>query len=239
MVLDAQALKGLCECLRLVHLLAVLAPSLRRPQLKPIAGPDHHDLRLQPRGIAKRLRKDEATLAIERNLERGAVQVPSKRPRTGVGEGQGVDLLGELHPLSVGMKYDASVDPLAYLAALGELCTETRRDRETSLVVDRVSILACKHRAGLAPTVTSLVSAAGHLPTPALTAKRLRLSLIDHHGGRPTGPVHLFSPLRTTSCHLDWHHTQFVESVKGRSASSPHIRGRDAPGRWGRGTDWP
>ena len=87
------------------------------------------------------------------------------------------------------------------LAALGKIRTETRWDRETSLVVNRVSILTCEHRAGPAPTVTSPVLAAGDLPTPAPGGRGGSPPHIDHHGGGSTGPAHLSSPLRTTSCH--------------------------------------
>ena len=140
------------------------------------------------------------------------------------------------------MERDAAIHPGADLAALGELRTETRRDRETSLVVDRVSILTCEHGAGLAPTRDPWCSAAGFFPTPSLTATTARPGLRGPPRRWSTGPVHLSSPLRTTSCHLDGHHTQSVGVRQGRFASLAPPGTNDRSAQGGRGafrTSWP
>ena len=144
-------------------------------------------------------RHDQPTLAIELDLERRPEQEPLEGAGTFAGDRKSRGLGRELIPCGAGEQRQTAVDPLAHHRPLREVRTETHRDGHPSLIVDRVVVLPCEHRAGFAPTVvTSLAVAAGTVPTPGPPSDRLRSP-----PSRPTGPLGgVPSPILPTSHHF-------------------------------------
>ena len=231
--LDAQSLEVLGEHLRAVHLGAVSAPSLWGPQLELTREPRRRrpaqsrsanspeDERQRPTDPGDRARSRTP-------LRRGSAGSPSAL----VGDRQGRGAFREHLPSGAGEDRQAAVDPLAHLGALGKLRTESRRDGDASLVVDRVLILTCEHRAGRAPTV--------------MTGRWRPGSSRLHANGRddPPRPPRRWSygtdsPLLPTWHHfvpLGWHDSPDEGVVKG-SASSLQGRTRMGPSRGPAGGD--
>ena len=214
--LDAQALEVLGEHLRLVHLSASTGPTAagtrarvdreRRPPRPPSSSPANSR---RTAGRTKRPWRSSSTSNAVPKRKRWKVRALwSVTGRAAVRSASA----------SQSARGKSATQPsihLLDLGPLGELGTEADGDGEASLVVDRVAILTCEHGAGLAPTVVAMVR---RRPGPSRLLRRRRggqRSPLGRHGGWPSGPLHLFSPLCTTLCHLDGHDSGVEGPVKG------------------------
>src|SRR5829696_8231422 len=128
-----------------LHLAAVRGPSIRRPDLPVVANADHQRLGRDPHLIAQVLRDEDASLLVEVGLERTGEDRPLEEPAGGIRQRDARILLLERRPAVTGVDRQAAVDPAGQHRAALELRPEARRDREPSLVVHRVPVLAGEH----------------------------------------------------------------------------------------------
>src|SRR5579862_8190659 len=113
-----------------------------------VARPDNDGIGRQPGGLPQAGRQDHSALAVGLDLVGAGEEGPAEGARVRVADRQAADLVGQLIPLRAREDGQAGIEPAGHVCAALELDAELRGDRDSSLVVHRVPVLAGEHRSG-------------------------------------------------------------------------------------------
>src|SRR5687768_14146346 len=225
---DPEPADGLGEGRRVVHGLAVGLPALGRPDLAVVADADDQRLGADPHLLAQVRRDQDAALAVHVGLEGAAEDLALEEPPGRIRDGDGRGLLGQEVPAGPRVDGEAAVDPAGQDRASLQLRAKSRRDRESSLLVHRVPVLAGEHpRALPLPEFDRLAGSASRSLESRFRSARPE-PLVGEGVGSPGYRGR--SPLFPTSHHLG------AFSARKGAASRPNFRaperGCRAAGEW-------
>ncbi len=107
---------------------------------------NHHHFTLDAREIPERWGNENAPLRIELHIDRFGIHHSPELPDIAVRGRQFVDAIGKGFPRFHGVERDTAVEAPSEYEAIRKLLTEPRRDGQTALGVQIVSVTTKEHR---------------------------------------------------------------------------------------------